>query len=230
MRSQKSRRLGWTLVAVGCLAWLSIGCSPASLSMLLMPFSDNKIDPEYKLFAASKELKLVILSNFSNPEFREDVLAAENELADRVAEYMRKRCTENSHKIKIVSQVEVRNFQQKEGTTGDLFAKEVGKKFKADYVLDLNIQSMNLYEKNTFPKMFRGTTQIAVSLYKIDGKDGEQKPFSKLIQSEYPGARGPIPADNSSASAFRNLFLTKVSRDLTKLLIAFPPEERMMMD
>lgn len=226
MRTPTPRRFGWSLVLVGGLAWLSIGCSPATLSMLMMPWSDNKIDPEYKLFADSKEINLVILSNFAQSEFRAEINPADTELAARVAEFLRKRCNENKHKLKIVPHTQVRNFQEKEQSSGEFSAMEAGKHFKADFVLDLTIQSLSLFEKNSYPKMFRGSTEISVNLYKMNVKEGDNKVFSKDYRTEYP-SRGPIDAGNSNPASFRNLLLAKVARDVTKMLIAFPPEERM---
>ncbi len=66
----------WALVLCGGLAWLSIGCSPQSLTMFLLPFDDNKKEPDYKLFPDKKffaegpEIKLVVLANFARTELR----------------------------------------------------------------------------------------------------------------------------------------------------------------
>ena len=37
----------WILILIGGLAWVSIGCSPQTLSVFLMPFTDNNTPPEY---------------------------------------------------------------------------------------------------------------------------------------------------------------------------------------
>src|SRR5947208_2436748 len=106
MSKQTRSRYGWRwfLVLLGGLSWLSIGCSPQTLSMFLMPFTDNKVDPEYKLFAADKEVTLVILSNFKDAQFQEEIRKADTELADQVSQFLRNRCEANKHKLKLIPQ------------------------------------------------------------------------------------------------------------------------------
>ena len=89
-RSQYGWR--WLLVLLGGVSWLSIGCNPQSLSMMLMPFNgDNSVEPEYKLFVKDKEIALAIVSNFARPEIHPDLQAADAELAEQVATAFRKR-------------------------------------------------------------------------------------------------------------------------------------------
>jgi hypothetical protein len=216
----------WLLVAFGFLSWISIGCNPATISWMLMPWMDNKIDPEYKLFAKDKELTLVITSNFRHSHFEPELIGADIELGDKLAQFFRKRCQENKHKLKIVPQAEVRSQQLKLLAGGGSSPLELGKHFKADYVLELDIRSFSIYEKNSFPKMFRGVSEITVNLHKVEDKDGEHLPFMREFRAEYPGSNRPIDASSTNPSSFRNLFLTKIARDVSKMFIAFPQEER----
>src|SRR5262245_42038367 len=82
----------WLLVLIAGISGFSIGCNPQTLSMFLLPFTDNKNDPEYKLFAADKEINLVVLSSFAHRQFNPDYAPADHELAEHVALAMRKRC------------------------------------------------------------------------------------------------------------------------------------------
>ncbi len=230
-------RIGWrwTLIALGLLSWFSIGCSPSSLSMLLMPWNDNKIEPEHKLFvkedklfAKEEAITLVILANFVQPAADLDHIAAQAEIPDHLTQFFRKRCLENKHKIKIVSQAEVRPQYDRLRAEGGASPLELGKHFKADYVLDLKIQRFGLYDNIIGGKYFRGRAEIAVELHKVNATD--DIPFHKDLNFEYPGTRGAIDASTTNPPAFRRLFLTKIARDVTKLFIAFPPEEKKPFD
>lgn len=222
----------WILVLIGGLAWISIGCSPQTLSVFLMPFSDNNTPPEYKLFAADKEITLAVITNFARPEIHPDLQAADAELAELVAQAFRDRCTANKHKIKIVPTAHVRSqeLKQRELTGGELNAFEIGKSLKADYVLELTINSVSIYEKNTYPPMYRGKTDIAVSLHKVDVKDGEHKVFAKEYARIYPAGSGPIDASSMSPTMFRRGFLTKAANDVAKMFIAYPPDENHQLE
>ena len=215
----------WLLVVAAGLAWLSIGCSPQSLSIFLMPFVDNNKDPDYKLFAADKELNLVILSNFVHKQFQPEYIPADHELAEHVTSALRKRCQENKHKLKVVPQAEVRSYQMKMLAEGDVSPIEIGKKFKADYVLDLSIEAFSLYQKDGYPKMYRGTAQINVRLYDVKTKD-EDPVYRRSYTGDYGGGRGiPLEVGNSNPADFRQLFMRRIGRDISRTFIAFPMDE-----
>lgn len=216
----------WVLVAVAVVSWLSIGCNPSTLSFLLLPWVDNKIEPDYKLFAKENELTLAILSNFSEPHWQPELAPAEAEIAERLAQFFRKRCQDNKHKIKIVPQTDVKAAHLKLLADGGMTPVALGKKVKADYVLDLNIQSFSLYQKDSYPRMYRGNADIQMSLHKIEVKDEDHKVFHKLYRVDYSGGKAPIMASDSNPQQFRDLFVTKIARDVSKMFVSYPPEER----
>jgi hypothetical protein len=218
--------LRWFLLLCS-LPWLTCGCNPQSMSMLLMPFTDNKVDPtEYKLFASSdKEVTLVVLANFKESQFQEDIRKADVELAEQVSHYLRKRCEENKNKLKLIPQAQVRSFQLKQLAEDELDPVEMGKKFKADFVLHLEIDRLQIYEPKSYPKMFRATTQININLYKTKTKDAEeaQPVRDKLYVVEFP--KDAIQAEGISAAQFRRQFLEKAGREISRMFIAYSPDE-----
>ncbi|MBI2803493.1 MAG: hypothetical protein HYX68_00740 [Planctomycetes bacterium] len=233
MMKRKKSRVGpirWMFLVLAGLAGLSIGCNPQSLSMLLMPFQDTNIQPEWPLFKKNKELTLVILANFAKGEDRADLRPAATELADELVTAFRQRCEANSHKIKIVPNLEVRAKQLNLGSDALRRPVELGEQFKADYVLDLTINSISLYAKGYHPLMFRGQTDININLYKVKGKDGETRVFTKEFRRAFPNNSLPMDASSISAAGFRQLFVRKTAHDIAKIFLAYPPEERHMME
>ena len=221
----------WLLVLTGMMAWGSIGCNPQFISMALMPFSDNKEPPEYKLFATDKEITLVIMTNFARPETNPDLQAADTDLAEEVAAAFRKRCTENKHKLKVVPYQQVRAQQLKQQLGGGAVSPvDLGKTLKADFVLDLSINSLSLYEKNYHPQMYRGKADVAVNLYKVEVKDESHKVYGKELRRVHPRDSGPIDAGSSSASSYRTLFIGKLASDISRMFIAFDEKEKKVME
>jgi hypothetical protein len=220
----------WILILLGVVSWVSIGCSPQSLTMFLMPFDDNNIQPEYPLFKTEKDITFAIITNFARPEIQPDLQAADVELAEMVSLAFRKRCEDNKHKIKLVPTVQVRSqeLKQRQLTGGEVSAVDIGKSLKATYVLELTFNSLSLYEKITYPPHYRGRTNIVVSLYKVDVKDGDHKVFIKEYPRVYPSE--PVEASSMTPTSFRRNFLVKVSNDIAKMFISYPPEERREMD
>jgi len=215
----------WLLVVFAGMAWLSLGCNPQTLSLMLLPFSDNNKEPEYKLFAADKEISLVILANFTDRQFQPEYIPADVELAEQLGAAMRKRCQANKHALKIVPQADVRALQQKYLSEGGGDALDIGKKFKADYVLDLSIEAFSLYQKDAFPKMYKGTSRINIKLYNVKAKDDDPLVFRKSINLDYSGSRIPLEVGNSNPADFRQMFARRMGRDLSRMFIAFPADE-----
>jgi hypothetical protein len=216
----------WSIVIFAGLAWLSIGCSPQTLTMFMLPFSDNNKAPECsKLIKSSKEATLVVLSNFSAPQFRDEYRPADNELAESVAEGLRKRCESNSHKLKIIPQVEVRNYYlQRLSEDGDASPAAIGKKFKADFVLDLTIEQFSLYQKDFTPKSFRGTARVNVRLLDMAAK--EDLPFKTYYNVDYTPHRGiPMEVGNRNPAEFRQPFIRKMGQEISRLFVEYSPDE-----
>jgi hypothetical protein len=224
----------WFLVLLAGAAWLSIGCGPQELTMFLLPFDDNKQEPEYKLFpdkkffAEGKDIKLIVLANFTRTELRPDIRPADRELAEAVSEHLRLRSQANKRTLKLVSEADVASFEMrlKEQNDGEASPLEIGKKFKADYVLDLAIEKFGLYQEKTFPRAFGGTAQIHIKLYKVDCKDENPLVFKKAYTGTYTGTRGGlIEVGNSNPAEFRHLFMTKLGREISRMFIAYDPDE-----
>src|SRR5262245_38960919 len=117
----------WMLVLGAAFAWLSIGCSPATLSYIVMPFVDNNKEPDCKALTGEKEFTLVILSDFSDPPFKQQYTPAAHELAEHVGIGLRKRCVANRQTVKIVPQFEVRNYYTKlKSEDGDISPVSIG--------------------------------------------------------------------------------------------------------
>ena len=171
------------------------------------------------------------MTNFARPETNPDLQAADVDLAEQVSDEMRRRCTENKHKLKIVPHAQVRAQQLKQQLGGGAISPvELGKSLKADFVLDLTINSLSLYEKNYHPQMYRGRADVAVHLYKVEVKDGEHKVWGEELRRVHPRDSGPIDAGTFSASSYRTLFIRKVACDISRMFIAFDEKEKKVME
>jgi hypothetical protein len=230
MASQFNSRFGWRwlFVLFGFATWVSAGCSPQMLSMMVMPFTDNNIPPEYHLFKQEKEISFAVVSSFANAQLHPDLIGADDELGDQVTSAFRNRCQKNGHKIKLIPSAQVRSEVLKQRQAdGVVRPVEIGKALKADYVLEITVHSFGIYEKNHQPPMYRGNTNLGVNLHKVEVKDNEDhKLFGKEYPRIYPATTGPILADGTSSSFFRTRFLTAVANDISKMFLAYPPEER----
>jgi hypothetical protein len=210
------------------LAWCSIGCNPSTLNFLLMPFVDDKVPPACKLTDNDKEVTVAILCTFASIETIPELLPVDNMLAERLAHEMRIRCKLNKEKIAFVPAARVRSLVNQ---YPDISLHKLGEKLKADYVIALEINSMTLYEKGSYQRLFRGSTEISVTAIDVSKPAGEGTILNEPYRRKYPGAaNGPIDVAGSSEIEFRNLFINKVAQELARYFVAYPAEVRREMD
>jgi hypothetical protein len=217
-------RLAWGLLLALSGAWLSIGCSPATVYMLLVPFTDNNTPAKFKIANPDKEVTVAVVSNFSNLETRAELIDAHNELAQKFVASLEKRAKENKEKLKFIPLAQVRSRQNKLGANPTSSVAEIGKHFKADYVISLEIVNIDLFLKGSSRQLYQGITDISVQLFDMSKEEGERRVHEENFRREYP--RTPIDAGGSTPSQFRGIFLSRVGNDLSRIFTSYPPEER----
>jgi hypothetical protein len=227
MAKQASDR-GWRWAAflLGTL-WVSIGCTPATLSMFFMPFVDDKIPPRCKL-GDGDEVTVCIVTNFAGLETRPEAVPADSELAEAVAQQLRMRAKANRDRIKVVPPSRTRSYHQASVEGRSL--QDVGKHFEADYVIALEIQSMSLYQKNSYNELYRGNIEMLVRAIDVKEPAGEGTIFSDIYRCEYPGTGGPVAVSEMSMLQFRTRFMSKVAADVARYFVAYPREERISLE
>jgi hypothetical protein len=209
---------------------LIAGCNPQTLNFLLMPFVDDKEQPKCKLASADKkEVTVAIVASFANLETRPEMLPIETELSERLANEMRRLAKDNKEKLSIVPASKVRGLVNQDAG-GTMSRQEIGERLKADYLISLEINSISLYEKGSFNQLFRGKTEIAVTCIDVHKPRNEGTICQEVYSREYPGARGPVDAGNSSVLEFRTQFLNVLAQELAHYFVAYPGDFVRRMD
>jgi len=227
------KRWRWAAGILGTLALsVGFGCDLASMSYFLMPWADDKIPAQVKLTPPPKSKEgatVLIMASFASLETRPEFQTVDRDLCDRVATELKKRADANKDKIKIVPYYQVKSYLNKELDAHVVDKREVGKHFKADYVINLEINNMSLYE-GSYRQLFRGTTEISVTVFNVDQPNGEGPIFEDVYHTEFP-ARGPIDAGGgNSVLQFRSLFLNRLAKDLSRYFEAYPHDEKYDFD
>jgi hypothetical protein len=204
-----------------------IGCNPQALNFLLMPFVDDREQPDFKLVCADKkEVTVAIVTTFAGLETRAEMLPVEADLSERLAFEMRKLAKENKEKIKFVANSKVRSLMNQDAS-GTLSRQEIGKKLQADFVVNLEINSISLYEKGSSNTLFRGKTEIDITCFDVSKPRNEGAVFQKLYVREYPGARGPIDAGSSSVLNFRTQFMHIMAEEIAHYFLPYQAVRKM---
>jgi Lipopolysaccharide-assembly len=226
MATKKSDRFLRNITILLGLACMAIGCGPSSIAYLFMPFVDDRVQPKCKLANPDKEIKIIIASRFQNLEFRPEVQPAEQELASALEIELRKRFKLNNEKVKVEPPQRVRPHltKMKEWNAASLI--QVGERhFQADYVIELNIQSLSLMMPNSYNSLYQGRADLEVTVYDVHKPAIEAVILKQTFRSEYPMSQ-PIDSSTNSPDQFRARFNSRMARDLARWFTAYPSDEK----
>lgn len=217
------------LILVLVLACLSMGCGPASLAFLIYPFVDDRIQPRCKLAKDDKEITVVIAARFENLEVRPEVQPTDQELAETLAQELRKRTKENKEKVKVVPPLRVRPYLSKVKNWDAAELVQVGERFQADYVISLTIQNLSLVMPNSYNSLYQGKADVDVAVYDVHQPALEAIILRQPFRCEYPTSR-PIDSSGSSPSQFRQMFTNRMARDLARWFTPYPSDQKFDID
>lgn len=200
------------LAALMSVAVLCTGCNILSLPFFLLPGMDPKIDAKCKLADKDKEVRVVILAS-SGLETRPEFVRVDRELSRLLAQQMEANFKKNNEKVHIVPTSRVETYKENHPDWHSQPPEKIGKYFNADYVINLEVNSITLYEPGSINTLFRGRADISLDV--VDVNNPSEGPiYREEYSSEYPKVRGPVPVGDSNPGQFRQLFLTNVAREL----------------
>lgn len=217
------RRWLWTAVLLSFIVF-NIGCSPIIfMNFLLSPFMDDKVEPVCRLSEKDKEVKIVIAAHHANLELSE-VKFMHQEVARRLGQLLEQRFKENKEKGKIVPATLVQSYQASH--TGYISPQDIGKHFKADYVILLELDNLGLFEKGSRDQLYRGHAEIQVKVFDMRKPAEEYEKYDKVKRWDYPSVQRFIERSDMSPEQFRGQFVERICKDLARDFVAHPPRER----
>jgi len=217
----------WWLAAL-VLAALACG---AGCDVLTMPYfllqrwmgQDSKQPPELLRVASEdkdKEVKVVILA-YAGLESRPELITADRDLTTMLTQHLQRRFKEAKEKVTIVSPGEVQRFKDTH-PNWYMDLQETGKRFDADYLIYLQLESLSLYEVGSHNTLYHGRAEIEVSA--LDLHKPDQAPARKSYQVEFPQGR-PVVADDSNPRMFQQAFLDHIAKDISRYFASYDFEE-----
>jgi hypothetical protein len=223
------KRGGYLAVAL-LVAGLSTGCNLMAMPFFLLPGMEPKHDAKCKLASddKEKEVRVVILA-YSGLETRPEFLKIDRELSRMMSVQMQEGFKANKEKVTIVPTSHVEKYKDEHPNWRSSDPEEIGKHFNADYVINLEINSITLYEPGSSNTLYRGRASISVDVVDVHAPSEGPK-FRHEYTCEYPRARGPIPAGESNPAQFRQAFLTVVARELSWLFTSHPVDDDFKCD
>jgi hypothetical protein len=220
-----SPRHPWLLASLILASLAGFGCNLLALPFFLMTGMDPKLPPKCRLASDDKERTVRILIMASNGlETRPEFLRVDQEICSMLARNLEKGFKDNKEKVLVVPVGKVSKYKDEHPNWRAMGPTEIGKYFDADYVIDLEIEQLTLFEPGSGNQLYRGRGTVSISVSEVSKPD-EDPMYRETYTVEYPRTRGPIPVGDGNAQQFRQLFLNQLAKELSWRFTAHPTSE-----
>jgi hypothetical protein len=216
---------GLAVVLAACVS----GCNPGALAYFFLP--ENKIDPTIRRIASDdpkKEPRVVILT-YMGMETRQDLVQADVQLGYLLGRALAEACKENKERLTVVSPSKVEEFKSTHPTWYQSDLRDVGRYFKADYVIYLELNHLSLFDKGNLQMLYNGHIDLVVSL--VDVNHPDEPNGREEYHESFPSEARAIAVDaETQPSQFRQMFLAHVARQLTWYFTPHAPRDKYDME
>ncbi|HEY1186264.1 MAG TPA: hypothetical protein VGE74_01345, partial [Gemmata sp.] len=213
-----ARRAVWG----GVIAVLSIGCSPLNVIGFIFAPEDKVAAPYPLTFdkegpKKDKDEVVVALLPYVAPGSGPQFATTANDLADKLARQLPVMAKENKdkRKVKVLTQTQVDKFKMANPNWKQMGAGEIGEKLGADFVLEIWLDKMRLYQPRSENSIYEGRAEVFVSIYEIKAEGGELKAKYPLSFA-YPKTIRSVES-YPSESAFKALFVENLATEIAKM-------------
>jgi hypothetical protein len=207
-----AKRSVWlTLAAV-----LTIGCNPITLTSILLR-SETKLPAEYPLRPAEgpkkdkdEEIKVLILAAMAPGSMTSEFAGSDRELAAGIAKKLPEYAKANKEVLTVIPQHQLDTFKGQNPGWRSMRAGAIGKKLGADYVLELSISGLQMYQPGALNNIYEGKAQVHVEL--TDTADTTGQPTRYHHAFSYPGF--PKSVDSMAPAQFKLEFMNKLAQEI----------------
>ena len=223
-------RLAVCLLAV----FASMGCNPILLTARLLNPEDPQEKAEFPLTPHPKrekeEVRVVVLTSCALG-ISPDLNGSEHLLAAEVIPLLAKRCEENKEKVLVFKSAPLEEYKRDHPEWRSMHPKDIGKDeyFKADYVIDIEILEISIYEPRSKNQLLRGRAKIALAAYDCSKPLKEAAFPSTEMNFEFPRTH-EVSVYDVPASTFRQKFIKRIAADLVVKFTAHNTDQRMPID
>src|SRR5262245_1522643 len=151
----KRRSRAWACLLLAGLTTVlttSSGCNLLSVPFFLFG-PEPKIEASLKRISKDKKeqtSRVVILVNNELSNASTDFVRADRDLGHLVSNALKEACKYNDEKIDIVPAAKVEEFKNRHDDWRTMPLEEIGRRFYADYVIDLELNKLTLFEYGSF--------------------------------------------------------------------------------
>jgi hypothetical protein len=220
----------WIGITLLVLIIGGFGCNPLIAPLYLLGvFNKPTIPPEHPFYEKARadkdkrNIKVVLLPS-RGQNVPVDFAGSEVKLATMFAGKLTAGFADNKEKVTIVPVSDIEKFKQEHEDWAAMDPREIGKKFKADYVIDMELSALSLHPKASHKQFLQGNVRVSLSVIDVE-KAGEEGVWRSEYTRQYP-ATGPQAVDSEmSPERFLQQFFFRAAIDLSWKLTAHPTSE-----
>jgi hypothetical protein len=203
---------------------VTLGCNPLTAPFFFMGGPDEKLKPDFSLAHPpddpnqpdkqhrDKPTNVAVLVSCGS-RMPGEFQGIDRTLSSQFVRRLLEDCRMNKETIHVTKNEEVTKFKQNNPTWKTLSDKEIGERLNVDYLIDLEVHSMSLYEPGSRESLYRGQAQITVRVTDTHAANDEPA-FQKEYECRYPRTNPESREMDMSPSVFREKFLALVVTDL----------------
>ena len=212
-----------SLALLAAAAALCAGCQASTMAYFLFPEAQHEAEMKRLASEDKKEVRVLLLTYTTNPDPQPEFIQADRQLTEILAQKLREMCEVNNENVTIINPHKVEEFKSTHPNwRSEPNLTEIGRQFKADYVVYIEIGSLTMYEKFSHT-LYHGQANLSVQLVNV--RKPEETPLPRQFSCIYPDAKGPIPVDDMQPAEFRQQFLGYVALRLGRFFTATPIRE-----
>jgi hypothetical protein len=214
----------------GALVLLLTALAASGCNILSVPFflfgPEPSLDAKLKKLASDDRDKTVRVAIVVNDRaMTSDFIGVDRDLTQFVVAKLKEQCKYNKEKVEVVAPAKVLDYKNNHLDVWDTMdLREVGKHFDADYVVDLEITKMSLFEYGSFNQLYRGRAEVSVTL--VDVKNEEEGLERTEISHVYPNdSTQGIPIDDKVKQVFRAEFYKSLATQIAWHFTSHPTRD-----
>jgi hypothetical protein len=215
------------LAGVLVMMLLGLGCNPLLAPFQLFNMGDAHLPSEFEFYQKAKKAKqkddiTVAILCYPGQSLSPEFIGTEQELTKMFSGQLKAAFESNKEKVKLVPFVEVEKFKRSHQDWNKMDGSEICRRLKADYLIDMELASLSIYEPRSRQQLYHGFVQVNVKVIDSDKNADDLFP-AKSFEHQYPTGE-PMAADTSSPDLFRQKFFARISTGLTRLFSGIPTD------
>jgi hypothetical protein len=199
-----------TLAAV-----LTIGCNPITLPFVLLR-TEAKLEAQHPLRPAEGpkkdkevEIKVLVLASMAPGAMSNEFAGADRELTAAIGKLLPEVGKANKEVFTVISQRQLDHFKTQNPSWKSMRAGAIGKRLGADYVIELSLSGLQMYQPGALNNIYEGKAEVNVEVADTAATSGEAK-YHYVLPVLYPGF--PKSVDAMPPAQFRIEFINKLAQ------------------